>query len=487
MAVAEELKVVIRAEVANAQRDMQKFNRSLDKTKGRAIDAGGAMKAMGANLVKMVAAGAGIVALVALLKKVTAASLAAAASFEVQQVEFGVFLQDIEKGNQLFRQLQRFSAETPLALENITTAAKQLISFGTDVADVQYQIKLLGDAALGNSQKLETLTRAFGRVQARGRASMEEVNMAMEAGLPIIDELAKQMGVTKAAVFDLISQGKVGFAEWQSAFENMTGEAGRFNNGMAKLAETFTGKLSTLKDNLKLLGAAMQEDLLPKFKEAFDFATRIIQNITLLVENDMLGRALRIIGEGLWDVVRSIFKPENFQEITQEIGRQFVAILGANIQTFVGFLGHGMDILKGTADLLGEDWIKELMNGIIRGATAGPRWVLGLLGVEGARDWKPFETSGPSIGESLYQSLTEQLPEVLDTWLGFYRQLGASAVIVGNAFGDAVNPALENTQQRLQELLDSLRVAQEELSSGAAPLGGGAGATGGGGSVGCAG
>ena len=475
MAVAEELKVIIKAEVDKATRDLKRFQGELGKAGKEAKSAGGSFQSMGKNVAGMLAKAAGITALVALMAKLAKGSLAAAAAFEVQQVELGVFLGDIEKGTALFRQLQEFSSRTPLQLETITNAAKVLMSFGTDAADVQMQIQMLGDAALGNAQKLETLTRAFGKVQARGRASMEEVNQAMEAGLPIIDELAKQMGVAKSEVFDLISAGKIGFEEWNEAFKTMTGESGQFFEGMEKLSQTLTGKLSTLKDNLKLLGAAMQKDVLPLFKDALDFGTRIIQDLTVLIENDAIGEMIRIVGEGLWAAMNAIFAPEQFERIANVIGQSMLAIFSAAFQSIGAMFGSMSDIIVNTAANLGDDWATELLNGMIRGLTRGPRAILALLGLEGARDWQPFETTGPRIGEALGQAIIGEFPDILEAYKTHFRNLAGAAQEIGVAIGDAIEDPISAMNDRMTALLERLRAKAAEIREASAPVGGGGG------------
>lgn len=51
-------------------------------------------------------------------------------------------------------------------------------------------------------------------------------------GIPIYEELAKVLGVTKDEVSNLVTEGKVGFAEVEKAFQNMTGKAGTYYNLM---------------------------------------------------------------------------------------------------------------------------------------------------------------------------------------------------------------------------------------------------------------
>ena len=261
-----------------ATMELDKLSRASDKaersTSGLGSEArntdqafGSMGKSVGSALLKF----GGLTAIVATMYKLSEASIKAAAAFETQRTEFGIFMQDMDMGASMFADIQTFAASTPLAVEQLSEVTKQLLSFGSEADEVLDQVRMLGDAALGNGQKLETLARSFGRVQARGRASMEEINMAMEAGLPIIDELGKAMGVTQAEVFDLVSSGKVGFEEFRLAFENMTSEGGKFNDGMELLSQTFNGKLSTAMDNVKLLGAEIFEPAMEGAKGFLDW------------------------------------------------------------------------------------------------------------------------------------------------------------------------------------------------------------------------
>ncbi|WP_319417424.1 tape measure protein [Marispirochaeta aestuarii] len=273
-------------EAKGATLDLDKLSRASDKaersTSGLGSEArntdqafGSMGKSVGSALLKF----GGLTAIVATMYKLSEASIKAAAAFETQRTEFGIFMQDMDMGASMFADIQTFAASTPLAVEQLSEVTKQLLSFGSEADEVLDQVRMLGDAALGNGQKLETLARAYGRVQARGKASMEEVNMAMEAGLPIIDELAKALGTSQAEIFDLISTGAVGFEEFQAAFKAMTSEGGKFNDGMSILAQTFEGKLSTAMDNVKLLGAEMFEPAMEGAKDFFDWISETTQGL----------------------------------------------------------------------------------------------------------------------------------------------------------------------------------------------------------------
>lgn len=268
MAIAEELQVVIRAEVDKALRDLRSFDRQLDGTSDKARRFGESLGRVGRTMTT---------SLTLPLAAAGAASIKFAADIERQQTAFGVLLQDVERGNELFEELKTFSAQTPLQLDDITKASQTLLAFGTNAEEVQEQIRMIGDVAQGQAEKLDRISLAFGKIQARGKASMEEINVLIEAGVPIIAELARNLGVAESEIFDLVSSGKIGFAEIEGALRSMTSEGGQFDGMMEKIAQTTAGKFSTAVDNLKLAAAELGKELLPIANDLLDTITDLAQ------------------------------------------------------------------------------------------------------------------------------------------------------------------------------------------------------------------
>ena len=211
-----------------------------------------------------------------------AAMVKTAIDIEKQKTAFGVLLKDVEKGNQLFSDLQTLASKTPLQLANITKSAQQLLAAGTNLNDLNDTITLLGDIALGDAAKLGTLTNAYAKMQTKGKATMEELNMVTEAGVPILQALADSLGVSVAQVFDLSSKGKIAFSDVQDAMKSLTSETGQFNKGMEKLSETTGGKLSTALDNIKISASEFGVFLLPAINDILEATTELFQEFNEL-------------------------------------------------------------------------------------------------------------------------------------------------------------------------------------------------------------
>jgi len=256
--------------------DQSALDKSLEQSSKKIQDAGKKMQQVGGKLTK------------GLTLPIAAAGVAAlkfAADIETQQKAFATLLGDVERGTRLFEELKEFSARTPLQLEDITQGAQKLLAFGTAAEDVQEQLRILGDVAQGDAGKLNSMVTAFGKIQTRGKATMEELNMVIDAGVPIISALAEQFDVTEEELFNMVSAGEVKFPDFQKALEDMTGVGGQFHGMMEAISETTAGKFSTAVDNLKIASAELVESLLPVVKDVLDAVTRGAQAFAALDEN----------------------------------------------------------------------------------------------------------------------------------------------------------------------------------------------------------
>lgn len=200
--------------------------------------------------------------------------LGEAGSMETISVAYEVLIGNAEKAKTTIADLKDFSASTPLSFTDITKAGKTLMAFGASAESLRGKISMLGDMAMGNAQKLESLTRAYGKVQAKGRASMEEINIITESGVPILEALSNQYDVTVEELMKLVSAGKVGFEDLNSAMQSLTGEGGQFFGMLEKQSQTFAGMMSTMKDNISILMSELGARLLPKIKPLIGAVTR---------------------------------------------------------------------------------------------------------------------------------------------------------------------------------------------------------------------
>lgn len=199
-------------------------------------------------------------------RKMTAGAAALAAGFsarelvsnivrtrgEMQQLEvaFTTMLQSGEKAASLLTDAVEFAAKTPFDLQGVAGGIRQSLAYGAEAENVIEEVEMLGNVAAGLSVPLNDMIYLFGTLRAQGRAMTVDIRQFAGRGVPIYEELAKVLGVTRQEVSALITEGKVGFPEVEQAFRNMTSEGGMFYNLMREQSKTITGQISNLQDGI---------------------------------------------------------------------------------------------------------------------------------------------------------------------------------------------------------------------------------------------
>lgn len=200
---------------------------------------------------------------------------------ENAQAAFEPLLGGAEKAKEAVDAINETAASTPFQFETLAGAVGQLLPvMNGDIENTIKTVRMLGDTAGGNAQKLGSITRGFTKAMLKGKVDMESLNMIAEAGVPIFGDLADVMGVeVNAAFFKMISAGKVTTQQLTGAFEKMTNKGGKFFKGMDIASKTTTGLWSTLKDNISLTAAELGSVLAPVVKDLIKGATDMAKKV----------------------------------------------------------------------------------------------------------------------------------------------------------------------------------------------------------------
>lgn len=196
-----------------------------------------------------------------------------AGELEMQTVAFETMLGSASDAQKLLKELSSFAQTTPFELQGVRQNAKQLLAMGIETDRLLPTLKALGDVSAGTSAPLERIALNFGQVKTQGKLTGRELRDFAVNGVPLIEELAKQFGVTKTEIQDMTSAGEIGFDAVEKAFISMTSEGGKFANLMDKQAKTFPGIISNLKDAMGQTAETVGMVLLPQIKE---LATKIL-------------------------------------------------------------------------------------------------------------------------------------------------------------------------------------------------------------------
>ena len=197
------------------------------------------------------------------------------ATMESYLTNFKVMLGSEEAAATKLSEIRKMAASTPFSLDDLTGGTQTLLQFGIAADDTTGVLQRLGDISLGNAEKLQTLTRAYGKMSSAQKVTLENVNMMIDAGFNPLNQICDATGESMSDLYKRISDGKVSFSELEAAMEAATSQGGQFYNGMLEASQTFSGRMSTLKDNVSALTGELTSglfaalgDLVVKLNEA---------------------------------------------------------------------------------------------------------------------------------------------------------------------------------------------------------------------------
>ena len=183
------------------------------------------------------------------------------ATMESYLTNFKVMLGSEEAAATKLSEIRKMAASTPFSLDDLTSGTQPLLQFGIAADDTTGVLQRLGDISLGNAEKLQTLTRAYGKMSSAQKVTLENVNMMIDAGFNPLNQICDATGESMSDLYKRISDGKVSFSELEAAVEAATSQGGQFYNGMLEASQTFSGRMSTLKDNVSALTGELTSGL----------------------------------------------------------------------------------------------------------------------------------------------------------------------------------------------------------------------------------
>lgn len=198
--------------------------------------------------------------------------------FQQLEIAFETMLGSKGRADALMSQLVDTAAKTPFDLTGVANGAKQLLAYGTAAEEVNDTLIRLGNIASGLSIPLNDLVYLYGTTQVQGRLFTQDVRQFMGRGIPLVQQLAKELGKTEEQINEMVTAGKIGFPEVQKVIQNLTNEGGMFFNLMEKQSASITGQIANLEDAWDMMLNDIGSKSEGIFSGAIGVATSLIEN-----------------------------------------------------------------------------------------------------------------------------------------------------------------------------------------------------------------
>lgn len=207
---------------------------------------------------------------------------------ENAQVAYTQLFGNANLASELLVVLKEFAAITPFSFKESEAAARQLLAYGIQMKNVMYVMQgvMSASALTGNPEAVDRIARALGQIQTKGRLAAEEVRQLAEAGVPAYQILREELGLTAE---DMQNIGKAGIPASKAINALVDGMNKRFGGGVEALAQTTTGLLNKIGDNLLQLGTRVFQPLMQWFKGILQYVGLFVARIRSIADQGGLG------------------------------------------------------------------------------------------------------------------------------------------------------------------------------------------------------
>ena len=226
----------------SADRSAEKFSTSMKKGLGSAFRSLPGAEFITNPIVAMTA-GIGVVSKIGMEAEKTA-------------VAFNVLVGNEEKAAKMLGEINKYADNTLWDRTTTQSAAQTMLGFGVSTETVVDDLKMLGDVAQGDKNRLQQLALVFGQISAAGKLQGQDLMQLINAGYNPLLDISELTGKSVAQLKDEMSKGLVTFDMVRAAFQKATGEGGKFNNMTGRIAETSYGAFEQLKG--KLIGTLLE-------------------------------------------------------------------------------------------------------------------------------------------------------------------------------------------------------------------------------------
>lgn len=199
---------------------------------------------------------------------------------DLQQANITTLLRgDVEKAKALYTQLSDYGVKTPYDKAGLIEAQKTMMSFGLSSEFAFGKLKNIGDIAMGDAQKMQSLSLAFAQATSAGKLQGQDLMQMINAGFNPLQVISERTGESMAQLKERMSKGGISAQELAQAFEWATDKQGLFYQGAEKAGQTLSGKFNKMMDSITELALKVYEAISPVLSPLVDLAAVIFSNI----------------------------------------------------------------------------------------------------------------------------------------------------------------------------------------------------------------
>ena len=209
---------------------------------------------------------------------------------------FRVLAGSEEVSGKLLGQLNKYADDTVWNRPEIQEAAKTMMGFGISTETVYEDLKMLGDVAMGDKNKLQSLALVFGQISSNAKLNGQDLNQLINAGYNPLLDISAITGKSISTLRDEMAKGAISADLVRQAFQRATGPGGKFADMIERMANSTPGAFDQLKGKFSAGLLKIYEAIQPKLIPAFQTMGKVLEKLF----NILAGVAEFLVNYGQW-------------------------------------------------------------------------------------------------------------------------------------------------------------------------------------------
>lgn len=256
---------------------------------------------------------------------------------------------------------------TAFGLGDAASAAATLVASGIQSGtQLQTVLGTVGDAAQIAGFGFKDMGVIFSQVAAKGKLQGDEMLQLMQAGIPVLQYLADHYGITTAAAQEMVSAGKVSFADFEAAMREHIGGAAQ------SAGESFDGMVGNVKAALSRLGEGFATPLINEATKLGGHVIPLIDQVAGSVEGlaDTFAGRLSEAADSLAGILDGLNHDLEDGSLTMGDLAEQAGLLAGGMTVLAG-VGGNVDGILSMFDQIGkagDDGIRNLAAGLKKGS-----------------------------------------------------------------------------------------------------------------------
>ena len=195
-----------------------------------------------------------------------------------------LFRGNAQAAQDMFDKITQYGKATVYDKAGLIEAQKTMMSFGVSAEQSYNTLRQIGDIAMGDSQKMQSLALAFAQATSAGKLQGQDLMQLINAGFNPLQTISERTGQSIATLKEQMAQGKISADMLAQAFQWATDQQGLFYQGAEKAGTTTIGRINQLKDTFDEFIISAYEQLKPLIDQAIQIATNILEQAPQMLQ-----------------------------------------------------------------------------------------------------------------------------------------------------------------------------------------------------------